>query len=90
MLKDENLDIIAPIFIPPHDKDDPVGFLNESYMSLIDTVNKPVIPIIFREMTEYAEKYLSDRGLYFIENPDIGFKAVSHLMKYAEFLRHRA
>jgi len=44
MLEDENLNIIAPIFIPPHDKDDPVGFLNESYMSLIDTVNKPVIP----------------------------------------------
>jgi acetyltransferase len=90
MMEDENIDIIAPIFIPPKDKDDPVGFLNESYMSLIDTVNKPVIPITFREMTEYAEKYLSDRGLYFIENPDIGFKAVSHLMEYAEFLRHRA
>jgi len=90
MLEDENLNIIAPIFIPPHDKDDPVGFLNESYMSLIDTVNKPVIPITFREMTDYAADYLHSKGLYFIENPDDGFKAMSHLMKYAEFLRHRA
>ena len=89
MLEDENLDIIAPMFIPPQDKDDPVGFLNESYMSLIDTVNKPVIPITFREMTDYAADYLNNKGLYFIENPDAGFKAMSHLMKYAEFLRHR-
>jgi len=90
MMEDENIDIIAPIFIPPKDKDDPVGFLNESYMSLIDTVNKPVIPITFREMTDYAADYLHSKGLYFIEDPDIGFKAVSHLMEYAEFLRHRA
>ncbi|MBW2651339.1 MAG: CoA-binding protein [Deltaproteobacteria bacterium] len=90
MLEDENLDIVAPMFIPPQDKDDPVGFLNESYMSLIDTVEKPVVPIIFREMTEYAEKYLHDKGLYFIDNPDIGVKAVSHLIEYAGFLRHRA
>ncbi len=90
MMEDENLDIIVPIFVPPQDKDDPVGFLNESYMSLVDAAEKPVIPIIFREMTDYAEKYLYDKGLYFIENPDIGLKAVSHLIDYAEFLRHRA
>jgi len=41
-------------------------------------------------MTDYAADYLHSKGLYFIEDPDIGFKAVSHLMEYAEFLRHRA
>ncbi|MBW2545188.1 MAG: hypothetical protein JRD43_06990 [Deltaproteobacteria bacterium] len=87
MLEDENLDIVAPMFIPPQDKDDPVGFLNESYMSLIDTAEKPVVPIVFREMTDYAGEYLRDRGLYFMEDPDTGFKAVSHLIEYAGFIR---
>lgn len=90
MMEDENLDIIVSIFVPPQDKDDPVGFFNESYMSLVDAAEKPVIPIIFSEMTDYTEKYLYDKGLYFIEDPDVGLKAVSHLIEYAEFLRHRA
>ena len=90
MLEDENLHMVAPIFIPSQGEDDPLRFVNESYLSLVDTVEKPVIPIIFREMTQFAEEDLSDRGLYFIENPGVGFKALSHLIRYAGFVRHGA
>ncbi|HOO89493.1 MAG TPA: CoA-binding protein [Syntrophales bacterium] len=87
MLEDENLDIVAPIFIPPQGDEDPLRFVNESYLPLTGSTVKPVIPIIFREMTQSAEEDLRDRGLYFIENPGIGFKALSHLIRYAEFIQ---
>ena len=88
MVEDENLDFIVPMCIPPQDKDDFFSpIINNSFMPLIDTVKKPIVPITFREMTDCAREYFKDKDFYYMENPDLGLKAVAHLIDYAEFLR---
>lgn len=86
LLADERIDILMPISFPPSSEMDVFapGF-NESFLPLIDSEGKPIIPITFREVNDYARKYYRDHGAYFIEHAEDGFKAVSHLISYAKF-----
>ena len=86
LLDDENLDIIAPISFAPVGDDDvmPLRF-NETFLPLARSASKPVIPLTFREVSDYARRYYHNNGVYFIEHPEDAFKAIAHLMRYAEF-----
>jgi acetyltransferase len=88
LLDDENLDIIAPISFAPVGDDDvmPLRF-NETFLPLARSASKPVIPLTFREVSDYARRYYHNNGVYFIEHPEDAFKAIAHLMRYAEFQR---
>jgi acyl-CoA synthetase (NDP forming) len=88
MMDDENIDILAPVSVPPQSEDDffaPV--INKSFMPFIHTAKKPIVPITFREMSDYARAYFQEKKVYFIETHAVGFKAISHLINYAEFIR---
>jgi acyl-CoA synthetase (NDP forming) len=88
MMDDENIDILAPVSVPPQSEDDffaPV--FNEPFMHLIHTAEKPIVPITFREMTDYARTYFQEKKIYVIDTHAVGFKALSHLINYAEFIR---
>ena len=61
--------------------------INELFLSMIHTAGKPIIPITFREVSDYARRYYRDHGTYFIDHVEDGFKAVSHLIRYAQFQR---
>jgi acyl-CoA synthetase (NDP forming) len=88
LLEDENIDILIPISFPPSNPMDTWsdGF-NQSFLPMLHTTGKPVIPITFREVSDNARGYYRDHGVYFIDHVEDGFKAVSHLIRYAEFLR---
>ena len=93
LLDDEHIDILLPITFPPiSDTEEFVPGFNESFMPLIHSAGKPIIPITFREVNDYARKYYRDSGTYFIEHTEDGFKAVSHLIEYANFQKrfHRS
>ena len=86
LLNDEHIDILLPISFPPvSETEEFVPGFNESFMPLIHSAGKPIIPITFREVNDYARKYYRDNGTYFIEHAEDGFKAVSHLIEYANF-----
>ncbi|MBW2637123.1 MAG: CoA-binding protein [Deltaproteobacteria bacterium] len=88
MMDDENIDILASVSVPPQSEDDFLApVFNESYMPIIHTAKKPIIPITFREMSDYARAYFQEKKVYFIDSHAVGFKALSHLINYAEFLR---
>ncbi|MGD0277245.1 MAG: CoA-binding protein, partial [Syntrophales bacterium] len=74
LLADERIDILMPISFPPSSEMDVFapGF-NESFLPLIDSEGKPIIPITFREVNDYARKYYRDHGAYFIEHAEDGF-----------------
>ena len=88
LLEDENIDILIPVSFPPSSKMDTWadGF-NQSFLPVLHTAGKPVIPITFREVSDYARQYYRDHGAYFIDHVEDGFKAVSHLIRYARFLK---
>ncbi len=89
LVEDGNLDIIAPVCIPPRDAGDDFALvINESFMPFMGG-GKPVVPIVFKEFTDYGRQYLNEKGFYFIERPDLGLRAVGHLIRYAKFLRTR-
>ena len=88
LVQDERLDLIATLCIAPKGPEDElIHALNDSFMSRYHTCPKPVIPMIFKEMNEYARALFDEKGYYYIEQPQVGFKAISHLMRYAGFLR---
>jgi acetate---CoA ligase (ADP-forming) len=88
LLADEHIDILLPISFPPNSETEAwAPAVNESFLPLIHSAGKPIIPITFREVNDYARKYYRDHGAYFIENTEEGFKAVSHLIWYAQFQR---
>jgi acetyltransferase len=87
MVKDKNLDIIAPLCMPPKDSHDVFSFgANSAFMAHIKG-EKPLAPIVFKQPTDYARTYFKDHGIYCIEQPEEGFKAISHLINYGKFLR---
>ncbi len=88
LLADERIDILLPISFPPKTETEAwAPAVNESFLPRIRSAGKPIIPITFREVNDYARKYYRDHGAYFIENTEEGFKAVSHLIWYAQFQR---
>jgi acyl-CoA synthetase (NDP forming) len=70
-----------------NEKDTVAYWFNESFLPVLHSAGKPVIPITFREVSDYARKYYRNHGAYFIEHAEDGFKAVSHLIRYAQFQR---
>lgn len=88
LLEDENLDLVAPLsFVPASAEDSMPLLFNETFLPMAASSPKPVIPLCFREMTEFARKYYHEHGVYFIEHPEDSFKAMAHLIGYAEFQR---
>ncbi|MGC9324141.1 MAG: acetate--CoA ligase family protein [Desulfomonilia bacterium] len=88
LIQDDNLDIILPLCIPPQgDLDAFAQSINEAFLSLAGTRRKLVIPITFREVSEFAKTYFSSRGITYIDQPGIGFKALSHMIRYASFVK---
>lgn len=88
LIADPNLDMIAPLSIAPaHDDDNLAHNLNDSFLSCLASSPKPLVPIVFREVNDYARSYYLNHGIPYIEQPELGFKAVKHLMEYAAFQR---
>lgn len=82
---DRNIDIIAPLSMPPAQAEDNYAHtLNETFLPLL-AAGKPVVPITFREVSEYARSYYNQHNIPYIEQPDLGFKALAHLIAYARF-----
>ncbi|MBN2283394.1 MAG: acetate--CoA ligase family protein [Deltaproteobacteria bacterium] len=91
MVEDGNLDLIVPICIPPQNEEDFFApIINDSFLKILPTVKKPVVPITFREMTDYARRYFNEKGLFYIESPDVGFRALAHFIGYGVFLKRSA
>jgi len=86
ILDDPNIDVVATLSFPPEKEGDLYAMHNEYIIKSAASTDKPVIPLTFREMTDFARKYYRDRGLYFIEHPADGFRAIAHLFRYAKFL----
>jgi acetyltransferase len=88
LLADEHLDILMPIsFSPQSEMNTFAPGFNESFLQLIHSDGKPIIPITFFDVNDYSRKYYRDHGVYFIEHAEDGFKAVAHLIRYAQFQR---
>jgi acyl-CoA synthetase (NDP forming) len=85
---DPNLDIIAPLSIPPTHPDDSFShMLNEYFLPLLRASAKPLVAITFKEMSDYAREYYDRHGIPYIEQPELGFRAISHLIEYARYIR---
>lgn len=88
LLDDEHIDILAPLCLSPKNEEDVfIHALNDPFMSRYHSSSKPLVPITFKEMNDYARRYFREKGIYFIEQPHLGFRALSHFMRYAEFSR---
>jgi acetate---CoA ligase (ADP-forming) len=85
---DENIDLIATLSFPPEAQTASLAeTYNDYFISHLSATSKPIIPITFREVGDYARKYYRDKGLYFIEHTRDGFKAIANLVRYARFTR---
>lgn len=90
MRDDENIDIVVPVCIPPQGPDDPfAGIINNSFLPFINDGGKPIVPIVFKEMSPYAREFFREKGVYYIEHPAYGFRALGNFIRYASFLRKR-
>lgn len=88
LLEEERIDILATVTFPPSNDKDTFSFdFNQSFLPALHTTTKPVIPVTFREVSDYARKYYRDQGAYFIEHAEDGFKAIAHFIRYSEFQR---
>lgn len=86
---DENINIIAPLCIPPQGAfdSDLARAINEIFISRMDGIGKTIVPIPFTEMNDHAREYFHKSGVYPIEQPELGFRAIAHLIRYSQFLR---
>lgn len=88
LINDDNLHIILPVCIPPLGELDRFShMINEAFLSLAGTTRKLLVPITFREMTAFAKDLFHSRGISYIEHPEMGFRALSHMIRYASFLK---
>lgn len=88
LLADENLDMIAALsFVPAGDDDVLRIAFNDTFFPLVKKAAKPVFGLTFREMTPYGRRYYQEKGIYTIERPLDSFRAISHLARYARFIR---
>jgi len=91
LLDDENIDIIAPFSFVPESKDDVMPQLfNETIIPYVHSSEKPIIPMAFREVNDYARGYYHEKGMHLLEHIEDGFKAISHLIGYARFQKRFA
>ena len=89
LLKDKNVDMVTTLSFPPEKEGDMYAMHNEYIITSAASTDKPVIPLAFREVTEYSRTFYREKGLYFIEHPRDGFRAIAHLINYAKFLKRR-
>ncbi|HNQ84932.1 MAG TPA: CoA-binding protein [Deltaproteobacteria bacterium] len=90
MLDDENTDIILTLSFPPAAESDTWALkLNESYMGVLRQARKPIVPVTFREVSDYARRYYREHELYYVEHVRDGLRAIAHLIRYERFLRAR-
>jgi len=61
--------------------------LNEYFLPLLRASAKPLVAITFKEMSDYAREYYDRHGIPYIEQPELGFRAISHLIEYARYIR---
>lgn len=88
LLDDTGIDVVVTLSFPPASEADTWAMRhNEAYMSAVAGATKPVIPVTFREVSDYARTYYRDRSLYYIEHVEDGFRAIRNLIQYAGFLR---
>jgi len=87
LLKDKNVDMVTTLSFPPEKEGDIYAMHNEYIITSAASTDKPVIPLAFREVTEYSRKFYREKGLYFIEHPRDGFRAIAHLVNYGKFLK---
>lgn len=88
LLADENLDMVAALSFVPSGNDDVLRIaFNETFFPLARKSRKPVFALTFREMTPFGRSYYRQNGIYPIEHPLDSFKAISHLARYARFIR---
>jgi len=50
---------------------------------------KPIVPVTFREVSDYARRYYREHELYYVEHVRDGLRAIAHLIRYERFLRAR-
>jgi len=85
---DPNIGLVASLAIGPTSEDDEFASLvNSSFMPLIEKGEKPFVPLIYREMSDYGRHFFDSKDIYYIEHAEMGFKALGHLMRYARFRR---
>lgn len=90
LLADREVDVVLTLsFAPAGEADRFAMDFNESWMAVARTSRKPVIPLVFREVSPYARRYYRATGHSFIEHAGDGLKAVSHFTRYARFIRAR-
>ena len=88
LLEEERISIIAPLCISPPGPDDPFSLrINSAFLRHSGSSKKTVVPIAFREVNGYAQEFFKGLNLHVMEQPDIGFKALSHFINYAKYLR---
>jgi acyl-CoA synthetase (NDP forming) len=88
LLEDKRVSIIAPLCISPPGPDDPFSLrINSAFLRHSGSINKSVVPIAFRETGDYAQEFFKSRNIHVIEQPDTGFKALSHFINFAKYVR---
>ncbi len=88
LLEEERISIIAPLCISPPGPDDIFSpRINSAFLRYSGSAAKTVVPIAFREVNAYARDFFNGLNIHVMEQPDIGFKALSHFINYSKFLR---
>ncbi len=88
LMDDENTDVVATLSFPPDAENEALtAGHNEYILKALPGARKPVIPLTFREVGDYACRWYREKGLYYIEHTRDGFRAIANLIRYAEFRR---
>ena len=88
LARDPGLAVVAALCFAPQSPDDVFCHaVREVFLPLARSLDKPLVPLIFREMNTFAREFFDTRGLYCIEQPELGFRALAHLFAYARYLR---
>ncbi len=88
LLEENRISIIAPLCISPPGPDDIFSpRINSAFLRYSGSLSKTVVPIAFREVNAYAREFFNGLNIHVMEQPDIGFKALSHFINYAKYVR---
>lgn len=90
VLDDPNIHALLTLSFPPaQEADEFMRRFNEAWMDPVRDSEKPVIPLTFREVGEYARRFYRDMGHSYIDHAHDGLKAVRNFLAYARFIRGR-
>jgi acyl-CoA synthetase (NDP forming) len=89
LLEEDSISIIAPLCISPPGPDDIFSpRINSAFLRYSSSSKKTVVPIAFREVNAYAREFFKGLNIHVMEQPDMGFKALSHFINFAKRMRH--